>query len=350
MQSPLPPPPASFPAAARSLGLTTVADLLTRDYPLHLVRGLLPQIGTTCAYGAPGLGKSFLALDIALSVAAGLDVLGRRALQGSAFYLSTEGKSGMRARAEAWALSRGLDIRGLPVALIEKALNLRDETTVSSLIGQLAKLEKITGVRCRFICIDTLSQCLFGDENRQEDMTEFASSTTRIANALETQVCVIHHTGKDEGKGARGSSVINGNFDTLLHLSEGSEAFELTLRTGKQKNDRKVALRIGLEEVLCGIDRDGYEVRSLAVSERSGEALDDASEPRKDARLSPAARSVIEVLAQAGPDGLDCLEWRKAAQMAGIGANRPATARDIIERLKEQGFVRETGQGRFVVA
>src|SRR5690606_14007860 len=144
--------------------------------------------------------------NIVMSVAAGLDVLGRRSLQGMAVYLSTEGKSGLKARAIAWAQARDIDIAELPVALIEKPMNLREEETVAKLIDRIKRLEDKSGVPCRFICVDTLSQCLFGDENRQEDMAEFTGAMTRIANALTTQVCVVHHSGKDKSKGARGSS------------------------------------------------------------------------------------------------------------------------------------------------
>jgi len=338
-----------FADAAKTFGFTTLPDLLGREYPLHLVRGVFPQIGTSVLYGAPGLGKSFIALDIALSVAAGLDVFGRPALQGSAIYLSTEGKTGMRARAEAWALSRGLDIADLPIALIEEPKNLREPAVAAPLIDRLKRLVDKSGIPCRFICIDTMSQCLFGDENSQDVMTQFAAAATKMASVLETQVCVIHHTGKDESKGARGSSVINGNYDTLLQLAAGEGEFELVLRTGKQKNGKKTALSILLEEVSCGTDRDGEEVRSLAVSVKSGETLDyDAlSAPSSGKGLSDSAKTVLRVLEEAGAEGLDATEWRKRAQAAGVGPERPATAREIIKRLDEGHSVRKDTDGKY---
>lgn len=345
------PPPQhfSFADTAKTFGFTSLPDLLGREYPLHLVRGLFPQIGTSVLFGAPGLGKSFIALDIALSVAAGLDVFGRPALQGSAIYLSTEGKTGMRARAEAWALSRGLDIADLPIALIEEPKNLREPAVAAPLIANLRKLVDKSGIPCRFICIDTMSQCLFGDENSQDVMTQFAAAATKMASVLETQVCVIHHTGKDESKGARGSSVINGNYDTLLQLGAGEGEFELTLRTGKQKNGKKAAISIILEEVSCGADRDGEEVRSLAVSIESGETLDadTLSAPSRSKSLSHNTKTVLRILEEAGAVGLNSLQWRKLAQDAGVGPERPATARDIIKHLDEGQCVRKDAQGRY---
>ena len=296
----------SFAEDAKAFGFTSLREVLGREFPLHLVRGLFPQVGTTCLYGAPGTGKSFVAFDVVLSVAAGLNVLGRRSLQGAAVYVSTEGKTGLKARAIAWARARGIDIVDLPVALIEEPMNLRDPEVVAKLIDRIRRLEMSSGVPCRFVCVDTLSQCLFGDENRQEDMSEFTGAMTRLANALSTQVCVVHHSGKDKTKGARGSSVINGNFDTLLALDEGDCEGQLVLRTGKQKNDSKSAVSITLTRVECGVDGDGELVYSLVVSEESGVAIEAGNDNQPGApSLSPVGERVLAVLREAGPEGLE---------------------------------------------
>jgi KaiC/GvpD/RAD55 family RecA-like ATPase len=339
----------SFAEEASAFGFTSLPDVLDRDFPLHLVRGLFPQIGTTCLFGAPGTGKSFVGLDVVLSIAAGRDVLGRASLQGMTVYLSTEGKAGLKARAIAWAKARDIEIDDLPVALIEEAMNLRDPEVVATLIDRIKRLAENTGVPCRFLCVDTLSQCLFGDENRQEDMAQFTGAMTRIANALGTQVCVVHHSGKDKTKGARGSSVINGNFDTLLALDEGDCDGQLVLRTGKQKNDGKSAVIIALDKVVCGVDADGEQVYSLVVSDESGALADTGNDNQPVApSLSQVGEKVLAVLREAGPDGLEPLDWRKRAQAAGVGPARPGTAHGWIKRLTARGFVELRPDGRYV--
>lgn len=341
----------SFADDAKSFGFTSLPDVLGREFPLHLVRGLFPQVGTTCLYGAPGTGKSFVALDVVLSVAAGLDVLGRKSLQGAAIYLSTEGRSGMRARAVAWGLARDIDISDLPVALIEEPMNLRNADVVATLIDRIRRLETNSGVPCRFICVDTLSQCLFANENHPEQMAEFTGEMTRIANALSTQVCVVHHSGKDKTKGARGSSVINGNFDTLLALDEGNCEGQLVLSTDKQKNDAKSAVHIMLERVACGVDDDDELVYSLVVSDDSGGIVEAGNDNQPGgSSLSPVGAKVLAVLREAGADGLDALDWRKRAQAAGVGPDRPATAHDWIKKLVGRGLVEVLPDGKHVVA
>ncbi|MDP2125280.1 MAG: AAA family ATPase [Parvibaculum sp.] len=339
----------SFSEDAKSVGFTSLPDVLERDFPLHLVRGLLPQVGTTCLFGAPGTGKSFIALDMVLSVAAGLDVLGRKSLQGATVYLTTEGRTGLKARAIAWSLARALDISNLPIALAEEPMNLRDPQVVATLIDRVRRLEINSGVPCRFICVDTLSQCLFGDENRQEDMAEFTGAMTRIANTLGAQVCVVHHSGKDKTKGARGSSVINGNFDTLLALDEGDCEGQLVLRTGKQKNDAKSSVCIMLEKVECGMDGDDEPVYSLVVSDESG-ALVEAHNDNQPSRpsLTEYGKMTLKVLREAGPDGLELDEWRRRARAAGVGSGRDATANEWTDKLVERGFVEVRPDGTLV--
>ncbi|MEQ8283286.1 MAG: AAA family ATPase [Parvibaculum sp.] len=341
--------PRSFAEDAKSLGFTSVSDILGREFPVDLIRDLFPQVGSSCLYGAPGTGKSFVAFHIVMSVAAGLDVLGRRSLQGMAVYLSTEGKSGMKARAIAWARARNIDITDLPVAFIEEPRNLRGEETVATLIERIKRLEASSGIPCRFICVDTLSQCLFGDENRQEDMAQFTGAMTRLANALGTQVCVVHHSGKDKSKGARGSSVINGNFDTLFALEEGECEGQIVLRTDKQKNGGKAAVSIVLEKVECGFDGDGEPVYSLVVSDESGELVDvgNGNQPDRPSRAL-YEKKLLEVLRAAGPDGLEPLAWRKQAQAAGVGPNRVSTAHNLIKELVENGIVEKRPDGRCV--
>lgn len=338
-----------FAEDAKSCGFTSLPEVLGREFPVDLIRDLFPQVGTACLFGAPGTGKSFVAFNIVMSVAAGLDVLGRRSLQGMAVYLSTEGKSGLKARAIAWARARNIDITDLPVAFIEEPRNLRSEETVATLIDRIKRLESGSGIPCRFICVDTLSQCLFGDENRQEDMAQFTGAMTRLANSLGTQVCVVHHSGKDKSKGARGSSVINGNFDTLFALEEGDGEGQMVLRTDKQKNGGKAAVSIKFKRVECGVDGDGDPVYSLVVSDESGELVDvgNGSQPGRPSRADDE-KMTLELLRAAGPDGLKLREWRKRARDAGVGSGRDATANECTNKFVESGLVEVRPDGRCV--
>ena len=57
-----------------------------------------------------------------------------------------------------------------------------------------------------------------GDENSQKDMSAFVQGCDRLRERTKAAVLVIHHEGKDPGKGARGSNVLRGAWDTGIRV------------------------------------------------------------------------------------------------------------------------------------
>src|SRR5262249_46295895 len=85
-----------------ALRLLTLADLDNLPDPEWLVDGLVGQNALVVLFGPPGVGKSFLALDLALSIATGRPWLGRKTTQGGVVYVYAEGTSELKHRAAAW--------------------------------------------------------------------------------------------------------------------------------------------------------------------------------------------------------------------------------------------------------
>ena len=70
-----------------------------------LVKGVLPSRGVAFIVGQSKAGKSFLAIDISLRLAAGAPkVLGRKARGCGVVYIAGEDADGCRARVAAWRL------------------------------------------------------------------------------------------------------------------------------------------------------------------------------------------------------------------------------------------------------
>src|SRR4051794_31851873 len=89
-------------ARAEPFELVCFDDLQRLPDPSWLITGVLPAGGLAVLYGRPGAAKSFLALDWALSVAAGIPWLGCPTEQGHVVYIAAEGKAGLNVRARAW--------------------------------------------------------------------------------------------------------------------------------------------------------------------------------------------------------------------------------------------------------
>jgi putative DNA primase/helicase len=84
------------------------ADELRNLPPLAWrVRGVLPAVGLAALYGPSASGKSFLAFDMAASIAEGQRWFDCRVEAAPVVYAALEGEAGFKLRAQAWETSRG---------------------------------------------------------------------------------------------------------------------------------------------------------------------------------------------------------------------------------------------------
>src|SRR5262245_19107112 len=91
------------------LRLYSTRELLNMPPPTWLVDGIIPNGAMVAEYGQPETKKSFVAIDIALSVATGLPWLGHETERGYVVYISAEGGAGIGKRARVWLAYYGLD-------------------------------------------------------------------------------------------------------------------------------------------------------------------------------------------------------------------------------------------------
>ncbi len=115
--------PAPGEVLARGFRFSPVGELLAdRTPPQYLVKGLIEEGSLALLFGAPSSGKSFLALDLAASIAAGRDWCGRRVSQGPVFYIAGEGHAGVRRRLAAWSQFHGIALGDAPLFVSSMAI------------------------------------------------------------------------------------------------------------------------------------------------------------------------------------------------------------------------------------
>lgn len=238
-----------------------------------IVKGLLPSGGIASLYGPSRAGKSFLALDWSLRLAAGDDVLGLRSKRVGVAYVAAEAVNGVRKRFWAMLRENGFsDDHRLPFAIVPRAVDLSstDSEDLTELIELLqdARIEfSEEGAPLGVVVIDTLARSLPGvDENSGAEMGDALAAIQRIADELNVLVCVVHHVGKDATKGARGHSSFFAALDTAIELSHEEDSGIRRLKIAKQKDDedgREWAFR--LRSVEIGRDADDDPVTSCVV-------------------------------------------------------------------------------------
>jgi hypothetical protein len=209
---------------------------ITRE-PAWLIDRLLPARGLAVIVGTPKSRKSFFAADMLFAVARGADYGGRAALQGPVFYLTGEGVTGFKRRAVAMRRHYGCEGHGVPFLMIERVPDLgSDQTDVGQLLADLDRFIIANNLPVpAAIALDTLARCMgSGDENAAKDMGRFVQRCGLIEHHFGCVVVAVHHFGKDQAKGGRGSNALNGAADVTFSI-EKSDAFS-TVRIEEMKD------------------------------------------------------------------------------------------------------------------
>lgn len=249
---------------------------------LTLVKGVLAEGGLSVVYGAPAAGKSFLGLDFGASVATGVPWMGRTTKQGPVIYAAGEGVSGLRYRRTALMQARRLEKP--PLAFLPLPVDVPGEPDTLPLV--LGEGERMYGTPPALVILDTLSRYFgVGDENTARDMTRFIGAVDRMRQRYsKVHIMLIHHAGKDESKGMRGSSALKGAADTVIFCDKQNGRHVATVE--KQKDGEEgLTFPFLLRPVEVGTDEDGEPITSCVV------------EPDHDGRVSVPSLTSTQTLA-----------------------------------------------------
>lgn len=279
-------------AEAQSLCPIHWADLEVRDRPPYLVKNWLNAGRFSVLYGEPGSMKTFVALDLAANLAiASKDAErrwhGHRLRGGPVLYIACEGGGSFEDRLAAFCLTHEVERREIPFYVLPQPIDLGDPAGGDA--PRLIEAVKAMG-GVSLIIVDTLSRALFGgNENSPDAMGAFVAVVDAIRAATDAHVMVIHHTGKDVERGARGHSSLKAAADTELVVTRKDGV--VVVRTTKQR-DLADGLDIAFrwKEVEVGIDEDGDTLHSLVL-----EPTEDRPEPALEKR-SKANEIALDVL------------------------------------------------------
>jgi hypothetical protein len=233
-----------------------VAPQLELDY---LIKGLLYRQGLSVLYGPSNTGKSFAALNIAHHVAKGLRWNGRKVSKGRVLYLAAEGGAAFLNRVaaldqpELWVLPAPLTLVG-------------DGALGRELVDVALHLTAVGGAPFDLIVVDTLARVMGGeDENLAPAIAKLIRSLDYIRRATGAHVMLVHHSGKDGSRGARGHSSLRAAIDTEIALTRGDQgpiAMEVTKQRDGPTGDK---FHFTLLRAVLGKDQDGDDVTTCTV-------------------------------------------------------------------------------------
>jgi predicted transcriptional regulator len=174
-----------------------------RDLPPveWILPGQIPSKGLAVIYGESGSGKSFIALDHALSIAQEQPVI----------YMACEGEFGYPQRIAAWCKHHQKDEGSLYMCM--GAVEMMETSDLAAFLSAGETINPCV------VFVDTLARAMIGgDENNQRDMGFFITACEEIQRHWACAVLVIHHTNKG-GRVERGSNVLRGSADVMTRVS-----------------------------------------------------------------------------------------------------------------------------------
>lgn len=230
------------------------AEIFAQGKPMEwVVRGVLPRAELAVIYGESGSGKSFLTLDLCAAISLGMAWRERSTVAGRCVYVCAEGAGGFRARLRAYAIDRAVELRDLP-AVVADAPNLLEVKDAAALTRSILAWGK-TDV----VVIDTLSATTpGGNENSGEDMGRVLSHCKSISRKTGALVVLIHHSGKDATRGARGWSGLRAAADAEMEVTRSGDFRAVTVTKMKDGVDGQ-SYSFKLKNVVVGLTEDGPE-------------------------------------------------------------------------------------------
>ncbi|CDH05464.1 Putative prophage primase (fragment) (modular protein) [Xenorhabdus bovienii str. oregonense] len=242
----------------------------------YVVKGIIPAHSLCSIYGASGSYKSFLAGAWGCHIATGKVWAGKQVAQGSVLYVVGEGGIGVPRRIKAWEIVNGQTVENM--YLINTPVFPASPAEVHELVIAAQQVEAETGQPIRLIILDTLARCFGGaDENDSKDMGAFVRGCDELKAKTGASILVVHHSGKDESKGARGSSAFRAALDVEYRINrEGKKGGALVITCTKMKDAEEPETQAyDLCVVELFTDKDGEDITSLALIDKPRDPIEE---------------------------------------------------------------------------
>ena len=342
--------------------LKTAEEFAKRQKASWIVKGLVPNANLGVIYGASGSGKSFFVLDLMAAVARAVttqqikDALaegktlkhstwrGLKVSGAKVCWIAAEGQEDMRKRVQAYGLFNKVPLTELPMEFIDVAPNFLEAADIKAVIKQMRAKGHFD-----IVVVDTLAQVMSGgNENSGEDMGKVLAYCREITRLTGAMVILIHHSGKDESRGARGWSGLRAAADFEFEVIRADEDRVVTVTKMKGGADgAEYGFRLQIQEV--GVDDDGDTETTCVVeytdSTRASVAVTQG--PKGD--ITKLVLNTFNSFTGDGPVTVNQLISGVVSVMPVGDTNardsRSQRARRALETLVKRGFLAQNDKG-----
>lgn len=313
----------------------SVDELYSKSGPTEWVVKLYLDKGTLAMlFGKSGALKSFLAIDMGLSVATGSEWHGNPVSQGTVFYICGEGHKGIAHRVKAWENYYGINLNNVPFFVSNRPAQFLNEESAMEVVSAVNALCEQHGNPV-LIIIDTLNRNFGdGDESNTADMTKFVHVIdTYLRLQFGCTLLIVHHTGLTNQDRARGAYSLHAALDWIYQAEKHNMILVLTNKKSKDfENLPSVNFKAEIITLDCE-EEDGEAITSLILSSTNNYV-------KKDRPLTGANKIAYDALLDGikKNDGkpIHIEVWRAAAYEAVISkSDKPDTKQKAFTRAKE---------------
>jgi hypothetical protein len=293
------------------------------DQPKWLIEGLWADQAVGILGGEPKCCKSFLALDMAVSVASGAACLRRFPVFRTAPVLvfpAEDALAVVRKRLEGICAAARTRLDALPIYVITAPRLLLDLPCDREQLRNT-----VAAIKPALLILDPFIRLHRSDENASKEMAPLLGYLRQLQRELHVAVLLVHHVRKGSGtkrpgQALRGSSDLHGWGDSNLYLRRRSTHLLLSIE------HRAAPCQDNIPIELCA------NASALALAVKTGESeLSTASAPRAMPRQDPCRRVIQAMEKLNGPVSIQRL--RKICRI------RTATLCQTLSILKDQGRV-----------
>ena len=347
------------PKESDNLTFRTISEILKMEFSdddLYLRNGYLQRGGSLSIFGAGGIGKSRLAMQLAICSAAGLPFLGWET-QGKPKWLFLQTENGNRRLShdlkKMTSLCDERDLAKLDEKIVFHTIENRfDRLLRPSNPKSASRMEKaIRHHNPDVVVIDVLRDFAIGDINSDEGMTDTLDAIEQIVRAdrPDRAIVIVHHarTGKAASAGAygmdranfgRNSKVLLGWSRAVLNVAQLSETDEhlIGVASGKNNDFREIepiAIRLNPDHMIYIVDKD------IDVSEQIA-----ALTETKKAEPKVTVSDVLAIVEARHPAGISKVDIAKELTKSKRVSN--ATAYRVIGEAETQKSIKFSGKLR----
>lgn len=298
------------------LRLLSYTEMEAMPEPEWLVEGVIQKQSTALMFGKSNSFKSFLGIDIGLSVETGRDWHGNAVKQGGALFVATEGANGVgRLRIPAWYDHHEIPHEDRHAFLYPKEIRLDVKDDVSALIAAM----KHSGPFA-LVVLDIFGGSMAGSEIEDKTARAWVHGIQTILRETGASILTVAHTGWQDDTRARMHTHFWGSFDTRLRMEGDKDALTATLTVERHKD----------------ADSTGqWGFRMTAAGDSLVPVADASVKPSKGRNLTTRQRIAMDALDDAtaahgqirtGSDWPPCPvvlveHWREAAYRHGISTS-----------------------------